>query len=60
MIRTGSAGDIVFLDWESAGWYLNNIFASWFESDWFRWVDEFLEPFPNEYAWFAMLAQEIG
>ena len=66
MIRTGSAADIVFVDWESAGWYpsyweyANTVFASWFESDWFRWVDEFLEPFPNEYAWFAMLAQEIG
>ena len=66
MIRTGSTVDIVLLDWESAGWYpsyweyANTIFASWFEGDWFRWVDEFLEPFPNEYAWYAMLAQEIG
>lgn len=57
MIRTGSAGDIVFLDWESAGWYP---FASCFETDWFRGVDEFLEPFPNELAWYAILAQEIG
>ena len=66
MIRTGSTVDIVLLDWESAGWYpsyweyANTIFASWFEDDWFRWVDDFLEPFPNEYAWYAMLAQEIG
>ncbi|KIW63488.1 hypothetical protein PV04_10320 [Phialophora macrospora] len=66
MIRTGSTVNIVLLDWESAGWYpsyweyVNTIFASWFESDWFRWVDDFLEPFPNEYAWYAMLAQEIG
>jgi len=66
MIRTGSTVDIVLLDWESAGWYpsyweyANTIFASWFEGDWFRWVDQFLEPFPNEYAWYAMLAQEIG
>ena len=66
MIREGSTVDIVLLDWESAGWYpryweyANTIFASWFEDDWYRWVDEFLEPFPNEYAWYAMLAQEIG
>lgn len=66
MVRKGPTVDIVLLDWESAGWYpsyweyANTIFASWFEGDWFRWVDDFLEPFPNEYAWYAMLAQEIG
>ena len=36
------------------------ILASWFEDDWFRWVHHFLQPFPNEYAWYAMLAQQIG
>ncbi|EXJ82297.1 hypothetical protein A1O3_06110 [Capronia epimyces CBS 606.96] len=66
MIRPGPTVDIVLLDWESAGWYptyweySNTIFASWFENDWYRWVDDFLEPFPHEYAWFAMLEQEIG
>ena len=66
IVRTGSVADIVLLDWESAGWYPRyweyaaTIFAGWFTNDWFRWVPDFLEPFPNEYAWYAMLAQEIG
>ncbi|OQV10784.1 hypothetical protein CLAIMM_14726 [Cladophialophora immunda] len=67
MIRTGPNVDIILLDWESAGWYPsyyweydNMVFASWFEDDWYRWVRRFLKPFPNEYAWDAMLAQEIG
>lgn len=66
MIRTGSPVKIVILDWEVSGWYpsyweyATAIFAGWFVNDWYRWVDKFLDPFPNEYAWFAMLAQEIG
>lgn len=66
MIRTGSTPEIVLLDWESAGWYpsyweyANTIYAGWFESDWYCWIPQFLEPYLNEYAWFAMLAHEIG
>lgn len=66
MVRSGSAVEIVLIDWESAGWYpsyweyANTIYSGWFENDWYRWVDKFLHPFPNEYAWFAMLAQELA
>jgi tRNA A-37 threonylcarbamoyl transferase component Bud32 len=66
MIRTGSVSDIVLLDWEIAGWYPSyweyaaTVFAGWFTDDWYRWIPDFLEPYPNEYAWYAMLAQEIG
>ncbi len=66
ILRTGSVADIVLLDWESAGWYPRyweyaaTVFAGWFTDDWFRWIPNFLKPFPNEYAWYAMLAQEVG
>jgi tRNA A-37 threonylcarbamoyl transferase component Bud32 len=66
MVRRGTDSDIVLLDWEFAGWYpcyweyAATVFAGWFTDDWYRWIPKFLEPFPNEYAWYAMLAQEIG
>lgn len=66
MVRSGPTMEIVILDWECAGWYPSYweysiaIFALWFECDWHRWVGEFLEPFPNEYAWIAMLNRELG
>ncbi|KAJ4527774.1 hypothetical protein HRR83_000528 [Exophiala dermatitidis] len=66
MIRTGDENQVVILDWEVAGWYptyweyASTIFAAWFEDDWYRWIPQFLETFPNEYAWYAMVAQEIA
>ncbi|KAF2128093.1 hypothetical protein P153DRAFT_367983 [Dothidotthia symphoricarpi CBS 119687] len=54
--------DIVIIDWEYAGWYpsywdyARAIYACgrW-EDDWNEWVEQFLEPFRNEYAWMELL-----
>ena len=59
-------GEIVLIDWETAGWYPEYweyalaMFAcgSW-EDDWHEYVAGMLTEYPNEYAWFDMLRREL-
>lgn len=63
---TSAEPEPVIIDWEFAGWYpsyweyARALFACgrW-DDDWNEWVDEFLEPFRNEYAWTSMLLLEM-
>jgi hypothetical protein len=62
--RCGSG--IVLIDWKYAGWYpsyweyARAIFACgrW-DDGWSEWVERFLEPWRNAYAWVQMLLREM-
>lgn len=61
-----TASELVFIDWEFAGWYpsyweyARTIFACgrW-DNDWNDLVDKVLVPHRNEYAWIEMLLREL-
>ncbi|EXJ54295.1 hypothetical protein A1O7_09633 [Cladophialophora yegresii CBS 114405] len=68
MVRMGSQGEvaITILDWEIAGWYPSYweyaqaiVACGLFEDDWHHYVDRFLDPYRNEYAWLHMLQNEL-
>lgn len=62
--KTGT--DLVFIDWEVAGWYPSYweyaqamTACRLFDDDWHRYVDQFLKPFRNEYLWLYTLQNEL-
>ncbi|KAL8296018.1 hypothetical protein RB600_001485 [Gaeumannomyces tritici] len=65
-ILIGSDGQLVLIDWESAGWYPSYweyavaMFAcgDW-GNDWHEYVADMLDEYPNEYVWFDMLKREL-
>ncbi|ETI26856.1 hypothetical protein G647_10302 [Cladophialophora carrionii CBS 160.54] len=70
MVRTGPQGKgdvtITILDWEIAGWYPSYweyaqaiVACGLFEDNWHHYVDRFLDPYRNEYAWLHMLQNEL-
>lgn len=59
--------EIVIIDWETGGWYpsyweyVRALYgcARW-DDDWNVWIETFLEPKLNEYAWTMMFMQEFN
>ncbi|KAL1860728.1 hypothetical protein VTK73DRAFT_7207 [Phialemonium thermophilum] len=59
-------GELVLLDWESAGWYPSYweyclaMFAcgNW-NDDWSEYVARVLDEYPTEYVWFHMMRNEL-
>ncbi|KAK8123179.1 kinase-like protein [Apiospora sp. TS-2023a] len=56
-----SDGEVVMIDWESAGWYPGwwefyaTMFCCRWKDDWHLWVGRMLDEYPNEYAWMNMI-----
>ncbi|KAK7915270.1 hypothetical protein PG985_012973 [Apiospora marii] len=54
-------GEVVLIDWESAGWYPGwwefyaTMFCCRWKDDWHLWVGRILDEYPNEYAWMNMI-----
>lgn len=60
------SGDVVLIDWESAGWYPKYweyavaVFACGFwGDDWHSWLPKILQEFPNQYMWLATLRTHL-
>ncbi|OWT42296.1 phosphotransferase enzyme family protein [Pochonia chlamydosporia 170] len=59
-------GEVVLIDWETAGWYPEYweyamaVFAcgAW-QDDWHEFIGQVLVEYPTEYAWFDMLRREL-
>ncbi|KAK8074435.1 kinase-like domain-containing protein [Apiospora hydei] len=54
-------GEVVIIDWESAGWYpgwwefYSTMFCCRWKDDWHLWVGRILDEYPNQYAWMMMI-----
>jgi hypothetical protein len=58
--------EVMIVDWEFAGWYPSYweysraVLAGRWDNDWRDWVDQFLEPFRNEYAWTMLVFCQLN
>jgi hypothetical protein len=59
-------GNLVLIDWESAGWYpsyweyaLAMFACGGWRDDWHKYVAGVLDEYPNEYVWFDMVRKEL-